>query len=404
MGVNGGRVNSYFVVDEEGLVSYKMMASSWLQGTGVILMMFMFENGLSSPTFQPAQRAVSPQLLTELVTRVEKLEADHVNDETRLANLERRVNQLESSSDSSNTDTDTNTILLVGGISGSGPDSDAVSSITVLGAPDCQVSPLGVNLFSPDSATITIGQESYPLLCGGTLFPRRDDSTVCYTLSGRDWVEHSQMTRERSQFSMVSVPTGVYSLGGHDGASRIGDFLPAGASSWQQGTPINGNYRQGLVGGCAAVIDDTHIMMAGGDLDSRQVRKYDITNDEWTFWPDLPFGVQWHACIRTPEGILLTGGQRGRLGVSAETHLIDLSTGQAQQVGSMNGPRRAHRLVEYNGAVLAIGGGDENGEIHRIEQWVPETKSWITKSMTLPEGRSFFAAVNVPIPSSEFCA
>merc|ERR1712115_678326 len=127
--------------------SYKMMASSWLQGTGVILMMFMFKNGLSSPTFQPAQRAVSPQLLTELATRVEKLEADHVNDETRLASLERRVNQLESSSDASNTDTATNTILLVGGISGSGPDSDAVSSITVLGAPDRQVSPLGVNLF-----------------------------------------------------------------------------------------------------------------------------------------------------------------------------------------------------------------------------------------------------------------
>jgi len=396
--------NSYFVADEEGLVSYKMMASSWLQGTGVILVLFMFKNGFSSPTFQPAQRVFSPQELNELVTRVEKLEADHVTDETRLANLERRVNQLESGSDSSNTGADTNTILLVGGIAGDGPHADAVSSITVLGAPDCQVSPLGVNLFSPDSVTVTNGQESYPLLCGGNLFPRRDDSTVCYTLSGRDWVQHSQMTRERSQFSMVSVPKGVYSIGGiKQEADRIGDFMAAGTNYWQVSSRITG-YRQGLWQGCAAVIDDTHFMIAGGDLDSRQVRKYDVTTDEWTFWPDLEFPVQWHACIRTPEGILLTGGQRGRLGVSAETHLIDLSTGVAQQVGSMNGPRRAHRLVEYNGAVLAIGGGDQNGEIDRIEEWVPETKSWVTKSMTLPEGRSFFAAVNVPIPTSEFCA
>jgi len=371
-------------------------------------MLFMFENGLSSPmdmSFQPAQRSVSPQLVTELVNRVEKLEADHVNDETRIANLERRVNHLEASSDNSNTDTDTNTILLVGGITGDGPDSVAVTSITVLGAPDCQVSPLGVNLFSPDSATLTTGQESYPLLCGGTPFPPSGgDSRTCYTLSGRDWVEHSEMIRVRSYFSMVSVPKGVYSIGGGVNAGdRIHDFLPAGASSWQSGTPIS-DYRAGLLGGCAAVIDDTHFMIAGGDLDSRQVRKYDVTNDEWTYWPDLKFPIQWQACIKTTEGILLTGGQKGMLGISAETHLIDVSTGQAEQVGSMNGPRRAHKLVEYNGAVLAVGGADENGEIDRIEQWVPETKSWITKSMTLPEGRSFFAAVNVPIPTSEFCA
>merc|ERR1712243_394242 len=200
-----GRVNSYFVSEEEGLVSYKMMASSWLQGTGVILMMFMFKNGLSSPTFQPAQRAVSPQLLTELVTRVEKLEADHVNDETRLANLERRVNQLEASSDNSNTDTDTNTILLVGGIAGDGPHADGVTSVTVLGAPDCYVSPLPIaKLFALDSATVITDTQSYPLVCGGNLLPSREDSAKCYTLAGRDWLEHRQMTRGRNQF-MVSL-------------------------------------------------------------------------------------------------------------------------------------------------------------------------------------------------------
>jgi len=388
------------------------MASSWLQGAGVILVLFMFENGLSSPmdsSFQPAQRAVSPQLVDQLLNRVEKLEADHVNDETRLANLERRVNQLEASSDNSNTDTDTNTILLVGGIAGDGPHADGVTSVTVLGAPDCYVSPLPIaKLFALDSATVITDTQSYPLVCGGNLLPSREDSAKCYTLAGRDWLEHRQMTRGRNQFSMVSLPKGVYSIGGqrHE-ADRIGDFLPIGptgsASYWEAGTPITG-HRQGLVGGCAAVIDDTHFMIAGGDLDMRQVRKYDVTTEEWTFWPDLPISVQWQACIRTPEGILLTGGQKGRLGISAEAYIIDVSTGQAEQVGSMNGPRRAHKLVEYNGAVLAVGGADENGEIDRIEQWVPETKSWITKSMTLPEGRSFFAAVNVPIPTSEFCA
>merc|ERR1711962_959923 len=247
MGGNGARVNSYFVADEEGLVSYKMMASSWLQGTGVILVLFMFKNGFSSPTFQPEQRVFSPQELNELVTRVEKLEADHVTDETRLANLERRVNQLESSSDSSNTGTDTNTILLVGGIAGDGPHADGVSSITVLGAPDCQVSPLPhAKLFAPDSATVTTDTQSYPLLCGGNLFPSRDDSAKCYTLAGRDWLEHRQMTKERSQFSMVSVPKGVYSIGGiKQEADRIGDFMAAGTNYWQVSSRITG-YRQGL--------------------------------------------------------------------------------------------------------------------------------------------------------------
>merc|ERR1711962_1486662 len=134
--------------------SYKMMVSSWLQGTGVILMMFMFKNGLSSPTFQPAQRTMSPQLLTELVTRVEKLEADHVNDETRLANLERRVNQLESSSDSSNT----GSLMAIGGSN----DTHDISSVEVLST--------SCNFPLPDGRTghiSVITPDGNILVCGG---------------------------------------------------------------------------------------------------------------------------------------------------------------------------------------------------------------------------------------------
>jgi len=371
----------------------------------------MVQTGLSYPSegqYVPAQRALSPQLLTQLVNTVAKLEVEHTNAEARIANLERRVDRLEAGSDTTDTAPDTNTILLVGGISGSGPDAQGVETITVLGNPDCHVTPLRYKYMLAAAVTVTTGQESFPLLCGGELVPDRHNrmtrtySAQCYTLVGREWVEHSLMTKERHGFGLVSVPKGVYAFGGiMEDADRISDVLLAGSHTWQSGPQIPGP-RQGFWRGCAVAIDDTHIMIAGGDLDGRQLRKYDVTNDEWSFWPDLPFSAQWQGCIRTPDGVLLTGGQRGRY-VSAESHLINLTTGQLETVGSLNGPRRGHKLVEHDGAILAIGGGNDDGDIDRIEEWVPETKSWVTKSITLPQTRGFFAAVSIPTPTSEFC-
>merc|ERR1711962_159304 len=252
--------------------SYKMMVSSWLQGTGVILMMFMFKNGLSSPTFQPAQRTMSPQLLTELVTRVEKLEADHVNDETRLANLERRVNQLESSSDSSNT----GSLMAIGGSNGT-----HISSVEVLST-SCDY-PLPETRYGHISVTTADGNI---LVCGGMTPSGFTASCLQFNSQSKTWEHHSSLkSKDRDYSSAIAFNHGIYVLGGVSSSSKSSSkFLATGSSEWIPGPTIPG---PGVRVSCAAKLSDTEFVILGGDYDGTQALVYNTASNEWREWPRL---------------------------------------------------------------------------------------------------------------------
>merc|ERR1711962_795470 len=257
--------------------SYKMMVSSWLQGTGVILMMFMFKNGLSSPTFQPAQRTMSPQLLTELVTRVEKLEADHVNDETRLANLERRVNQLESSSDSSNT----GSLMAIGGFNGT---RHFATSVEVLST-SCDF-PLPEGRYGHISGTTADGNI---LVCGGFTPSGPTASCLQFNSHSKTWEHHSSLkNKDRYYSSAIAFNHGIYILGGGASSRSSIEFLATGSSVWIPGPAIPG---PGVWESCAAKLSDTEFVILGGYWDKTQALVYNTASNEWREWPRLSEAV-----------------------------------------------------------------------------------------------------------------
>merc|ERR1711962_1051220 len=295
--------------------SYKMMVSSWLQGTGVILMMFMFKNGLSSPTFQPAQRTMSPQLLTELVTRVEKLEADHVNDETRHANLERRVNQLESSSDSSNT----GSLMAIGGHNGT-----HISSVEVLST-SCNF-PLPEARSGHISVTTADGKS---LVCGGATPSVFTASCLQFDSQSKTWEQHSSLKSSyRYSSSAIAFNQGVYILGGTGDIIRSSEFLATGSSEWIPGPTIPG---RGVQLSCAAKLSDTEFVILGGSdgpgvVDQALV--YSTTQKQWREWPRLSEGVFGQSCVTLGDMILMAGGYTGAT-VTTRTVLFDTKTGSA---------------------------------------------------------------------------
>merc|ERR1711962_1127918 len=325
--------------------SYKMMVSSWLQGTGVILMMFMFKNGLSSPTFQPAQRTMSPQLLTELVTRVEKLEADHVNDETRLVNLERRVNQLESSSDSSNT----GSLMAIGGSN----DTHDISSVEVLST-SCDF-PLPEARSGHISVTTADGNI---LVCGGYTPSGLTASCLQFNSQSKTWEQHSSLkNKDRYYSSAITFNHGIYVLGGYDSSRSSSEFLATGSSEWTPGPTIPG---RGVYQSCAAKLSDTEFVILGGYRDKTQALVYNTAQKQWREWPRLSEGVSAQSCVTLGNMILMAGGSSNAGGYTKRTVLFDNKTGSAREVASLKYHRAWAAMEIYHGKPVILGGQDDS--------------------------------------------
>merc|ERR1711962_223495 len=358
--------------------SYKMMVSSWLQGTGVILMMFMFKNGLSSPTFQPAQRTMSPQLLTELVTRVEKLEADHVNDETRLANLERRVNQLESSSDSSNM----GSLMAIGGHNGT-----HISSVEVLST-SCNF-PLPEARSGHISVTTADGKT---LVCGGATPSGFTASCLQFNSQSKTWEQHSSLKSSyRYSSSAIAFNQGVYILGGTGDIIRSSEFLATGSSEWIPGPTIPG---RGVQLSCAAKLSDTEFVILGGRHDSTQALVYNTARNEWREWPRLSQGVFGHSCVTLGNNILMAGGRLSSGGVyTTRTVIFDNKSGSAREVASLKYPRHAASMEIYRGRAVMLGGYDGSGFMSDGEVWDMDTETWEETDINLNIARSEFSLV-----------
>merc|ERR1711962_472564 len=368
--------------------SYKMMVSSWLQRTGVILMMFMFKNGLSSPTFQPAQRTMSSQLLTELVTRVEKLEADHVNDETRLANLERRVNQLESSSDSSNT----GSLMAIGGHNGT-----HISSVEVLST-SCNF-PLPEARSGHISVTTADGKT---LVCGGATPSGFTASCLQFDSQSKTWEQHSSLKSSyRYSSSAIAFNQGVYILGGTADIIRSSEFLATGSSEWIPGPTIPG---RGVQQSCAAKLSDTEFVILGGwyDYDSTQALVYSTTRKQWREWPRLSRAVRGPSCVTLGNMILMAGGYSNAGGYTTRTFLFDTKSGSAREVASLKYHRVSAAMEVIGGRAVILGGTDGSGihdwtDIHEYrsdgEVWNMDTETWEEADIHLNIGRSFFSLV-----------
>merc|ERR1712080_5210 len=103
-----------------------------------------------------------------------------------------------------------------------------------------------------------------------------------------------------------------------------------------------------------------------------------------------------HDCIRTQDGVLLTGGVDSEGRVRGESLVIDRTNGQIETVGSLNVARWGHRMVEYQGRVLVLGGYGGMRALDSIEEWLPETKGWLVTDWTLTQPRKYFAVINVP--------
>ena len=253
------------------------------------------------------------------------------------------------------------------------------------------------------SLLLTANGESV-LNCGGSRGPgSRGDEKTCYKLDihKKSWIYHSELNEEQFGATGITMPNGVYLLGGipppmRNSSYSTSEFLPKKNNGvWQTGPLIpNGLYK-----GCAVRISNEEIVLIGGWRTENRVMKFNINTNQFTPWNSLIQGRSEHSCVLLNDKILVVGG-KFRMDWLNSTEVIPLSTGTPRNGGNLNIARSSFGLATVGGQfqkVLAFGDyGPDGSSNYPVEEWKEDTETWTLTPFTLMEKKRSFGYLSVP--------
>ena len=246
------------------------------------------------------------------------------------------------------------------------------------------------------------------LTCGGEE-DGFNDNIFCFVLDTRTdtWLYHSNLHRPRGLFSYVSLPLGVYLLGGEgEREETSSSFLPTGSTQWQDGPTL----RNGVFGSCAFPISDSSFLVIGGAPDPKQVEEFDTLTNSWSSWPPLQPGRFFHSCARAGDNIVIVGGVDSDDHVVSSTTILNIKDKSQRPGGNMSMARDIFQMLSHEDKVFAIGGdkrldfGDYTGPgLNLVEEWNETTEDWeVREDLRMETNRLLFGAVSAP--KSKVCA
>ena len=287
-------------------------------------------------------------------------------------------------------------ILITGGNDGSTWNSGAHAEVETLGGPCHELIP---DLSYPRRAHLTLTTADQPVLtCGG------DADYSCLALT-RDsdywtWSPHSQLDSIRWYSASVTLPSGVFILGGYN-TETTSSFLATGRDHWTPGPEIP---QGGSDSGCAVKISDTKFLLIGGEPNYEHVMEYDVDTRAWTQWPRLsspPGGRRRHQCAVLGDDVIIVGGQdqyhEDPPEDLASTAILHIPSKSFRHGGAMSTRRSSLGLGIINGKLLAFGGYNRYlgyYYLDSIEEWNSTTETWSLREEKLEFGKDFFGFTN----------
>ena len=247
---------------------------------------------------------------------------------------------------------------------------------------------------------------------------------VFETSSGK-WSKFSSWGGERDYAGAVDAGDSIYILGGHGGHQKEMFFLPHGSPTWTrmtQNIPRDGVYKS-----CVVPLNTHSFLVIGGNgkHGSKQVMQYNTENHLWINWPDLPFKLSGHACLKTGNKIIITGGWNGNNFSSPtyedpndhyfynpKTLILNMQASYTTTItygGNIQSERTDHKMAWMGDKIVAIGGyfqkdGSFRELLATIEEWNEETETWsISTSLRLKKGRREFALLSIPATDFSLC-
>ncbi len=150
------------------------------------------------------------------------------------------------------------------------------------------------------------------------------------------------------------------------------------------------------------LLDDSHVLLAGGTRDNVAVATadlYDIAQRTFSPVGSMASARRGHALTRLPSGaVLVTGGIDDGYRTLASAELYDPASRQFATVGDMLHPRHGHATVLLpSGQVLVVGGLDGATAVTATEVFDPSTGAFQPFEVATPGG----SVLAVPLPTGD---
>ena len=296
---------------------------------------------------------------------------------------------------------DPTVLVLGGGLTLSLGVAYPTDSVEVIGDYECPV-PMQNLPIANDFHTMAMTPDGTVLSCGG-----RDNNVkdcLTYDTNIKEWTKHSSLNKQRMAASAVTLPNGVYILGGINEALSS-EILPKGSTDWIDGPTLPMKVKQS----CAIAISNTEFHISGGGIKYnfqneayKYSVKYDVETETWTRWTDLKEARFGHGCAKLGNKIVIAGG-RDTHGYTESTEIIDLASGKVKYGGNLQRPRMDFQMSTLGGhyqRILAVGGLAHglvvDDDVDTIEEWNDDNESWSLHPDKLKTARHRFGALAVP--------
>eukprot|EP00095_Tigriopus_kingsejongensis_P008030 maker-scaffold630_size122347-snap-gene-0.14 protein:Tk08030 transcript:maker-scaffold630_size122347-snap-gene-0.14-mRNA-1 annotation:"ig domain-containing protein" len=244
-------------------------------------------------------------------------------------------------------------------------------------------------------------------LCGGSDLNFRAD---CYSIpaGGGSWSKQSSLFKAREYAASFVMNDQMVIMGGYNDRAGWLDEV-------ERYDPTNRTWEvlkdwtlpRKLFNFCAQPMDDTHVIIVGGNEYGEDYRDLvdilDTTTGIWETAEPLPFGRASHDCINYElngdKGLLVSGGcTEACLNHVADTLFFSYSTRTWTPLQPLNRAKMGHKMTWVDGKVTAIGGYLES-LLNDVETF--DGTAWTVRPNTLKFGRWAFGLPDY-LPNGNF--
>ena len=264
--------------------------------------------------------------------------------------------------------------MIVGGYG----DGVKLSSVEMIGDNPCSVADFP-HAITGHVAVLT--PDGFPLVCGSSDTPDPHDCYK-YDVSINQWSLHSTMKHSRPYASAVSLPSGVYILGGYGHQWEM-EFLPKGSTEWEEKDAMIIDIAEN----CAVPLSDESFLM----INYQDIYEYNIEYETWTSHHDLHTNRDSYACGIVNNKLVVAGGTSDDDSTEDNVEVIDLASwDNSHSDHNLHKGRHDPGYGVVNGEFYVFG-GTNGGRLDSIEKWDQDSESFSTLDQKLELGRENMA-------------
>lgn len=221
--------------------------------------------------------------------------------------------------------------------------------------------------------------ENYVFYCGGYGILHDYDCTKS-SVAGGDWISAPRMIHSRALFSIVSMESHMYAIGGDgEDTPRIQDTIEIfDGDSWKL---ADYKLTEPRYGHCSVRISQEEILVIG-NFKGSTMDLINVADGSVTYFGNTTTEKYFFGCT-FDEGknvVYVSGGGNGRDGNNNIFEMLDLKTKVWTRLPDLRTPRVYHGMEIIDGKITVIGGfydgNSRKNSLTAIEQYDPDNFQW----------------------------